>query len=413
MRKGVDAYKACALLLFNTIVLFAILNFVLFAAYKVKGGNPRRWTQSDDAINTLGMSALREVYPGYYDDDIRLLMQEIWDKRLEYDPFTQFKERTRAGKWVNVDKNGYRLSKNNGPWPPDPKNLNIFLFGGSTAFGYGVADDQTIASHLQEFLGHHCDREAKVYNFGTGYFYSNQERTLFLNLLTQGNIPHVAIFIDGLNDFFLISGEPKFTRYFSELIEGTAPGRAAASQGMLATLPIQRFIASLNKRIGRNPTEKAEASIDSYDDTEKLMAVIGRYTKNKRLIEAAARVCGVNPVFVWQPVPTYHYNLSYHLFGAMSSGSLRYSQSGYPLMFGIVKENPKDYAEDFLWLADIQEDEERPLYVDSCHYTGEFSRVIALHIGRFLFERQIIKDEDTRRQASNNKAVSRERCATK
>jgi hypothetical protein len=61
-------------------------------------------------------------------------------------------------------------------------------------------------------------------------------------------------------------------------------------------------------------------------------------------------------------------------------------------MADAVKANPRDYAEDFLWLADIQEHEKKALYVDTCHYTGEFCRAIAHHIGRFLLERRLIED---------------------
>ncbi len=386
IRIALNSYKACALVFFNTVVVFAVVNAALFVAYKVKDRLYGLPTNSNRAIDTLGMSALREVYPGYKDDDIRLLMKETWDREFEYDPLTQFKERAHAGKWVNVDKHGFRLSKNNGPWPPDPKNLNIFLFGGSTTFGYGVADDQTIASHLQEFLAEQSQRQAKVYNFGAGYFYSTQERALFLNLLEQGTVPHVAIFIDGLNDLYFTNGQPLPTRSLQQFAEAGRPDPVAAGQGMRASLPVQRLIDSIKERIGGGRKKQAEPSIDSYNDTTKLTPVLTRYARNKRLIEAAARAFDVRPLFVWQPAPTYHYNLDYHLFRPRSFELHTYSQFGYALMARTVKNNPQDYAQNFLWLADIQQDMQNPFYVDACHYTGEFSRVIALHIGRFLLD---------------------------
>ncbi|MGO9464456.1 MAG: hypothetical protein ACLQVF_09925, partial [Isosphaeraceae bacterium] len=374
IRIAANSYKACALLFFNSVVVFAILNVFLFLAYKVKDRFYGLPTNSNRAINTLGMSSLRQVYPGFTDDDIRLLMKETWDRELEYDSLTQFKERAHAGKWVNVGKHGFRLSKDNGPWPPDPKNLNIFLFGGSTAFGYGVADDQTIASHLQEFLAEQSRRKAKVYNFGAGFFYSTQERALFSNLLEQGTVPHVAIFLDGLNDLYFTNGQPPPTRSLQQFADAARPDPVAAGQGMLAALPVQRLIDSIKERTGGGRKEKTEPSMDSYNDTTKLTAVLGRYLRNKRLIEAAARAFDVRPLFVWQPVPTYHYNLDYHLFRPRSFELHTYSQFGYALMASTVKDNPQDFREDFLWLADIQKDMQRPLYVDACHYTGEFSR---------------------------------------
>jgi hypothetical protein len=159
------------------------------------------------------------------------------------DPFLQFKEHPHAGKWVNIDKNGLRLSKNNGPWPPDSKNLNIFLFGGSTAFSWGVADDQTIASHLQVFLEGQSARAANVDNFGSSWYFSTQERIRFCNLLAEGVVPNVAIFIDGSNDFVQSSGEPEFTDELKKLWSDR--NRRDAVIARLPQLPMQRLIDSI------------------------------------------------------------------------------------------------------------------------------------------------------------------------
>ena len=409
IRKGVDSYKVCSLLVFNTIVVFAVVNVAIFVAYRVKDGNGLlgRPRLSNHVVKMYGMPALRGVYPGYKDDDVRLLIKETWDRGLEYDPFTQSKERAYAGKWVNVHEAGFRLSKNNGPWPPDPKNLNIFLFGGSTTFGYGVADDHTIASHLQEFLECQSGREVKVYNFGSCYFFSSQERTRFVNFLAQGVVPDVAIFIDGLNDFLKDSGKPFFTDALGKMWD--ARESSGVVEGILSQLPIKRFSDSIKARIALNRQARATPNSESYDASKRLAEVLTLYAQNKHLIEAAARAYDVRPAFVWQPIPSYHYHLRHYLSDPDKEWLRASTQVGYTMMGKIVKENPEHYTQDFLWLADIQEHCTESLYVDSFHYTDKFSNVIAGHIGRFLLKRQIIKDGDTRRQASKNMAVSRER----
>jgi len=409
IRKGVDSFKVCSLLLFKAVVAFAIVNIVLFVAYQVKdrNGPVARQSLGGDVIEDLGMSALREVYPGYKDEDIRLLLKETWDRGLEYDPFLQFKERAHTGKWVNVAQNGFRLSKNNGPWPPDPKNLNVFLFGGSTTFGYGLADDQTVASHLQDFLGRQSGRDVKVYNFGSGYFFSTQERTQFLNLLAEGVMPHVAIFIDGVNDLLMDSGEPWCTDDVRKLWDD--PARSVAGERVVTQLPLTRFIDSIKRRLGRNPPAKATLKSHSYDDTKKLAASLDRYAQNKRLIEAAAAAYGVRPVFVWQPMPAYRYQFRNDRSGRIRGWAPPGTEVGYSMMARIVKENPKDYDQNFLWLADIQEQCKEAIYVDSFHYTGKFSDVIAVAIGRFVLERKIIAGGTARSQslASSEHTVNR------
>jgi hypothetical protein len=83
---------------------------------------------------------------------IRELLRETWNRGYAYEPFTYFKERPFTGKYVNVDPHGFRVTKEQGPWPPDRNRDFIFLFGGSTSFAYGLPDDQTVASYLQESL---------------------------------------------------------------------------------------------------------------------------------------------------------------------------------------------------------------------------------------------------------------------
>lgn len=390
VRRYVGYHKACSLVVFNTLIVFAFINIALFAAFRLKDGHRLlgRPMSSDHVINLFGMPALRGVYPGYRDDEIRLLISETWDRQLKYDPFTQYKDGTYSGKWVNVHRAGFRFSKKNGPWPPSSQHLNIFLFGGSTTFGYGVADDQTIASHLQDFLADQAGREVRVYNFGSGCFFSSQERTRFITLLTQGIVPDVAIFIDGLNDFLMKTGTPLFTDTLEKMWD--ARSHSGFVDGILSQLPIKRLGDSIKARIALKLQRGTASSSDSDDGSKPLAEVLGRYAQNRRVIEAVASAYGTRVAFVWQPLPSYHYHLRNYFFDPEKEWLHAATRRGYTMMSKIVKEKPKEYGHDFLWLADIQEDCSEALYVDSFHYTNDFSKVIADHLGRFLLQRQII-----------------------
>jgi hypothetical protein len=60
-------------------------------------------------------------------------------------------------KKINVNADGLRY---NGQAPPAKVSYAGFLLGSSTAFGYGVADNQTISAHLERALNH-----TQVYNY--------------------------------------------------------------------------------------------------------------------------------------------------------------------------------------------------------------------------------------------------------
>jgi hypothetical protein len=389
-------YKVCAILFCNTLVLFVLINAILFVVFKVKDSLPRSQAAhvDEDDLNPIfkayGKDTLAKVYPNYSEDDIRVLLDETWCRRFVYDPVCQIKERVYSGKWVNVDKNRLRLSKNNGPWPPDKKNLNVFLFGGSHTFGYGEADQQTIASHLQDFLQGHSERGVKVYNFGAGCYYSTQERALFSDCLVQGFVPAVAVFIDGLNDFIFWNVEPLYTSRLREFMEAPEPKQVAGTRELLSALPMTRLVNSLRPRPKVRPEAQEIIEESEWDNDEQGVAyVIKRYAQNKRMIEAVARAYAVPALFVWQPGPAYKYDLKYHLFYKEKAVRQNaHCRVGYPVMARTVKENAEEYGKNFLWLADIQEDFKEPLYVDSSHYTGKFNKEVARHVGKFLLERE-------------------------
>mgnify|MGYP001342391119 CR=1 FL=1 len=68
---------------------------------------------------------------------------------------------------------------------------------GSTSFGYGVEDNHTIPAQLEKI----SNNKLKVFNFGRGYYYSQQEHDLLYDLIKkEAPIPKYAIFLDGLNE---------------------------------------------------------------------------------------------------------------------------------------------------------------------------------------------------------------------
>jgi hypothetical protein len=392
LRRLAENYKACALISFNMFVMLVVANVMLYCVYCAKDRSSKGDTISSWVIATYTLPRLAKVYPGYSLEEIRSLLEENWDRSLEFEPFTQFKEAAHVGRWVNVDKSGFRVSKNNGPWPPDRRYRNVFLFGGSCTFGYGVADDETIGSHLQEFLAARAFGDVKVYNFGACYYYSTQERIQFCSLLTKGFVPEVAIFVDGPNDFFYRNDEPGNSEDLRKFMAGAVPEGIGADRR--ARLPMLRLIDSIKARFGGGPAladekERVARNPESCNDEQLLSTVIKRYLENKRLIESAAASHRVEAVFVWQPVPNYKYNLEYHMFRPATFGLHTYSQYGYGLMSRMLLEDRKQFGADFLWLADMQEESTNANYVDMNHFTGKFSKEIAERIGRFLIDREL------------------------
>jgi lysophospholipase L1-like esterase len=378
MSKLLRFYPALILTVVHALLLFAVVNAAAWAIL--------RYRPSDPITLTYGGIPLDRIYPGRTRDDVRELLRETWTRRPAFEPFLVSKERKFRGRFVNVSPEGYRLGRDQAPWPPDPARLNVFVFGGSTAFGYGVADDETIASVLQAELGPAAaPRAVACYNFGRGGYYSTQERILFEQFLAAGLTPDLAVFVDGLNEFAFEA--PWLTASLHNVL--AAPVRSAAHT-LVEQMPLTRLLAE-RKAARALP---AAGSVEGYNDRPRLAANVARYLGNRRLVATLARAQQVPVLFVWQPIPLYAYDLEAHPFGRFDFAHNNYARFGYPMM---AEKRPADA--DFLWVADLQKDLHEPLYVDQVHYTAAMNRRVAEAIAGALQERGVLKAALARRPA--------------
>lgn len=404
LEKILHYYKTAAVFLFNIIVFFLLFNLSLLVVFTINDQFFDR-QKSSPVENKYDKHLLEKVYPHLNPSSISEMLNETWSRPYVYEPYTLFKEAPYKGNYVNVSANGYRITKNQGPWPPEKNNINIFLLGGSTTFGYGLPDNNTIASYLQEFLTNKINRNIKVYNFGRGSYYSTQERILFEKLIASGFIPDIAIFIDGLNDFYTLNNEPEYSDRFEKIFLNADKEKKVESleSKLLSMLPVSRLaqvikykVSNLSdKEINGDSSEKQDITAQR-DHNEKnirdykiaIDKVINIYLDNKKMIEAVANAYSVKPVFVWQPVPTYNYDLNYHLFAPSKKSGHKHSGAGYIVVRKLIEK--RSLGENFYWAADIQRELKKPLYIDLVHYTAEMSEILAIKIGEFLLQKNIL-----------------------
>jgi hypothetical protein len=339
----------------------------------------------------FGEGLLDSLYPGMTRDEISQLLYETWSRPYIFEDFTLFKEQPYKGRYVNVDENGFRISKHQGTWPPaKEKDFSIFVFGGSSAFGYGVSDSETVASFSQEGLSKAGLKRAPfVYNFGRGHYYSTQERILFEKLLAEGHVPDMAVFLDGLNEFFYYSDNgTALSSSFEKLLRGDL-GELFLKE-LRKRYSVLRSLRNMRKRIKRLFTRSAglQRRERGTPDPAGLMKVIERYMINKRMIEATGAAFNVQTVFVWQPIPGYEYDLSLHPFVKGGFGRHGYSREGYPLMKEYVESH--DLGNNFLWCAGIGKEAKEPLYVDLTHYSPRMSALFAEIICGLLGQRNLL-----------------------
>lgn len=395
--------------------LVAALTAVAIANWAAQGwlrANPRFLMSAADRVNENTRVVREGMITGdraveWYDlghaDEVRAMWAEFYRAGAEFESYTHFRPRAFRGRYYGVTSAGYRLARVEGPWPPTPANYNVFFFGGSTAFGVGPYW-ATVASYLQEAMdgSGRFDRPVRVYNFGRSGYQSSQEQVLFHRLLSVGHRPDMVVFLDGLNDFCWIDGNPSSWQALAQFFNGTNEAYRRTMEGhgivtqwgslrqFVETMPLMRLIGAAIDRTTAEAAPRYTAGADAPPETPEppavLRGVIDRYLGNMRQVKAVAEAFGIEPVFVWQPIPTYKYDLRYHAFNPDRLGCHVNSKFGYPIMAQVAAAKP--LGDRFVWAADMQEGLKEPLYVDAFHYTAPMSRRIAAFIDQAIRARQ-------------------------
>jgi hypothetical protein len=128
----------------------------------------------------------RERYPPYFRSDMRSIAQEQ-DGVLLYRPW--------RGEDVAINALGLRAAL---PTPKRPGEWRIAVTGGSTAWGFGVLDPDTIPAQLENIL-RRGGRDISVYNFGIGGREIQHELALLKKFRDAYAIDQV-VFYTGGND---------------------------------------------------------------------------------------------------------------------------------------------------------------------------------------------------------------------
>lgn len=383
-------YVAAALLVFNTVIAYLLLNVGLGLLFYLRDQARR---DSNPVSLTYG-ARLDQVYPDLPEPQRTALLSECWNRPYRYADYIHFQERPFNGKYVHVAEQGYRHSVKQGPWPINPDHLNVFCFGGSTLFGYGVADHQTVASYLQEELVRLSPRPVSVYNFGVGWHYSTQERLRFEQLLAAEIVPDVALFLDGINDSTQACvNRPAFSPQMAAAFENVqafgsqSPARGGASAGysmldaLFHRLPVGRFVRRFSSAI---KSATPELIVITPDQAARSSAV---YRWNRTLIESAAKARGVTPLFVLQPSPGYKLDRAKHPLWDHDPNAKE--EHFYVALRKDLEQHPP--GANFLWCADLPDTTAGPLYVDACHYAPQFARAIATEIVRQAQDRRLLE----------------------
>jgi hypothetical protein len=329
-----------------------------------------------------GHPVYSEAHRGAYErayglpiSDVRGMVGEAWARDAWiYEPYLQFRERPRAGRFVNVSSDGFRLNGPGGRGRLDPSVPGVVLLGGSTTFGYGVRDQDTIAAHLEGLFRERLPgRPLAVYNYGRGFYGSSQELLLLKALLQRGVRPAVVVFVDGVNEQLC----PAYSLELAALFRSASLDPWASARAAAASLPLLRLLRDPGPGLMSRPFEAPARAEPPFEcecagSAACLEQVVDTLRLNRGLARALAEAHGFDVHFVLQPVGGYRNEVKADLLG-IPIPDRRESMEALERTFG--GEERSEHS-----LAGVLAGFPGPAFVDGIHYSSGVHRLIAEHL---------------------------------
>jgi len=300
--------------------------------------------------------------PSLEDQDLaRLIYREKKQLQTQYVPYMAWARKPFLGQTTTINREGERTHS---LYTESPLQ-HIHFFGGSTMWGSGVDDQNTIPAHFNAL---HQDYHA--YNHGQSGFVSRQGLARLVNLVNQKSPMEVIIFYDGCNDSLSlcrpdvsINGHREQAKMANKLDH-----RWQVADDLFGSIGV--VIQKIRKKQERPPSQ---CSINpAY-----AQMVASTMVNNWKIAKEVAALGGAEFHAILQPVgPIGQPNIEY----LSQRGSRTDFHLVYPLVLEIKEQEHLDWIHDFTDAFDGDE----YIYIDSCHVNGRGNQIIAQKISAFL-----------------------------
>jgi hypothetical protein len=187
----------------------------------------------------------------------------------------------------------------------------------------------------------------------------------------------MAIFVNGLNDFYYLDGAPEFNEIFQKAFDERNDKKPLYS--LIRELPLAKALSL--------PFSEGQTALEHSNDATASENAANRYINSLRCISGMSREFGVETMFVLQPVPTFMANDVVHPFAEFGLGGHVNSAEGYRLLQGMIEGAPE--LPNFLNLSRMQTGSRKALYVDLVHYNREMADAIAEKISRAVLAKAV------------------------
>ncbi len=302
--------------------------------------------------------------------------------RPVFRPYVHFSEPPFRSQSLNIltDPRGFEYRSNGTSDSPSSPVNEIYLFGGSTTFGYGVGDDWTIASRLEKTLNQR-GAHWRVRNYGRASYSWFQELVLMARLIEAGARPNHVVFMEGVN-LPRGCGAPNDSAVLARLWDQMQ--FRGYREPIALSFPLIRWINSWREEYNRKLFLSRYPTPPEGTFAEEVALTKSSYVNVTRSRNSVAKEFGAIPHFFWQPSRTYHCRIKENQVPAEWLPSFK--------LIAAMAETMSDVSlPDYTFLGELCAQEANPdlLFVDKVHYSPYFNDQIAQRIARRINGRQV------------------------
>ena len=307
--------------------------------------------------------------PSLKDQDLaRLIYREKKQLKTQYVPYTAWSRKPFSGETININQDGDRIH----PLTTDQPSKYIRFFGGSTMWGTGVDDLNTIPAQFNAL-----HKDYRVYNHGESGFVSRQEVGRLINLVNQNSPMDVVIFYDGCNDCrSLCRSDVSINGTREELkIAKKVEHRWQVIDALFES--IQTVIVKFLKK-GKHPPSRCR---NNPDYARKVASTL---VNNWKIAKTVAELGGAEFHAFLQPV------------AAIGQPNIEYlkergDDTDWNKVYPFVREIQA--RENLVWIHDLSDafDVDEYIYIDGCHVNGRGNQIIAKRISESLNSLELSK----------------------
>lgn len=355
-----------------SIVLLISINFLLGWVWEIRTNIKFKNFEPYDEIVRKSLSLNKK------DALILFFETHVTAERYEYAPYLGYAENQGYDyKFVNVSAELGRKTIS-----PFLCKKNIFLYGGSTTFGAGVTDDQTIASYLGQIL---IDNKKNicVKNYGRRSYYSFQESILLQKHILKETIKpnDIIIFLDGINEIGY--RDPKNTNLLTQLFS-ISNQRYWNMQDIgflvfLDSLTINQFVKVLLKKNDKKNTNEPK-KIYTKDYFENIKITL---ENNIIFRENICKSYDLSCYNLLQPFATIHGMYFEKQIGGVNKSFVNDKDS---IKFLKKRWDTLKEAKGVTNISDALENSKKLGYVDRVHYSPYANKRIAEKIFNIAFK---------------------------